>query len=243
MVYCIITIAGLASVVWAHRVVSVFVPTGHPLAEVSSSLFALLLYVPLTLVLVNWLATLWEGQVVLTTPVLFALGAVWLGIVGGLSGIFLAVTPVRELVHGTYLLVGHWHGVLFATAMAAVSAIYFWSPRMFGRALSPTWGQVHFALTFVLANAVLFLMFILAATGFARREVDPYQYATFRGLETMHQYLFACAIGLTVVQGIFVVNFLTGLFAGQPATGPPRPSETAGSAPPDSGDFRSHGAS
>ncbi len=91
----------------------------------------------------NWLGTIWGGNIQFTTPMLFALSFVSMFIIGGLSGIFMAATPVDIFIHDTYFIVAHFHYVLFGgTAMAVFGAIYFWFPKMFGRMMNETAGQV-----------------------------------------------------------------------------------------------------
>ena len=90
----------------------------------------------------NWLGTIWGGKIQFTTPMLFALSFVSMFIIGGLSGIFMAATPVDIFIHDTYFIVAHFHYVLFAgTAMAVFGAIYFWFPKMFGRMMNENAGQ------------------------------------------------------------------------------------------------------
>ena len=114
---------------------------------------------------------------------LFALSFVSMFIIGGLSGIFMAATPIDIFIHDTYFIVAHFHYVLFAgTAMGVFGAIYFWFPKMFGRQMNESWGKLHFLLTFIFLNGVFFPMHILGMVGFPRRLADPYHYETFRHL-------------------------------------------------------------
>ena len=115
----------------------------------------------------NWLGTIWGSKIQFTTPMLFSLSFVSMFIIGGLSGIFMAATPVDIFIHDTYFIVAHFHYVLFAgTAMGVFGAIYFWFPKMFGRMMNDNWGKVHFFLTFIFLNGTFFTMHILGAVGF-----------------------------------------------------------------------------
>ncbi len=108
---------------------------------------------------------------------LFALAFVSMFIIGGLSGIFMAATPVDIFIHDTYFIVGHIHYVLFGgTAFGVFGGIYFWFPKMFGRMMNEFWGKVHFFLSFIFFNGTFFPMHILGAGGFPRRLADPYHY-------------------------------------------------------------------
>ena len=98
---------------------------------------------------------------------LFALSFVSMFIIGGLSGIFMAATPVDIFIHDTYFIVAHIHYVLFAgTAMGVFGGIYFWFPKMFGRMMNEFWGKVHFFLSFIFFNGTFYTMHILGAGGF-----------------------------------------------------------------------------
>jgi cytochrome c oxidase subunit 1 len=148
---------------------------------------------------------------------LFALSFVSMFIIGGLSGIFMAATPVDIFIHDTYFIVAHFHYVLFGgTAMAVMGAIYFWFPKMFGRMMDDNWGKVHFLLTFIFFNGTFFTMHILGAVGFPRRLADPYHYETFRHLQPMNIFMTWCAIGMVASQVIFAANFFYSMFYGKP---------------------------
>jgi cytochrome c oxidase subunit I len=165
----------------------------------------------------NWLGTIWGGQIRYTTPMLFALAFVSMFIIGGLSGIFMAATPVDIFIHDTYFIVAHFHYVLFAgTAMAVFGAIYFWYPKMFGRMMDETLGKIHFFLTFVFLNGTFYTMHILGAVGFPRRLADPYDYETFKHLLPMNQFMSICAILMVASQVIFAFNFIRSMFFGAP---------------------------
>ena len=118
----------------------------------------------------NWLATLWRGSIRFTSPMLFALAFVSLFIIGGLSGLFMAATPVDIHIHDTYFIVAHFHYVVFGGSIFAIfGAIMFWFPKMFGRMMSEGLGKIHFFLTFISFNAVFFPMHAIGAGGRMRR--------------------------------------------------------------------------
>ena len=153
---------------------------------------------------------------------LFALSFVSMFIIGGLSGIFMAATPVDIFIHDTYFIVAHFHYVLFAgTAMGVFGAIYFWFPKMFGRMMNESWGKVHFFFTFVFLNGTFFPMHILGVVGFPRRLADAYQYAVFHNLQPMNEFITWCAIGMVATQAVFMVNFIYSIFFGKKWDGIP----------------------
>jgi cytochrome c oxidase subunit 1 len=89
----------------------------------------------------NWIGTIYQGNIQWTTPMLWALAFVAMFIIGGLSGIFMAATPVDIYIHDTYFIVAHIHYVLFTSSLFGIfGAIYFWFPKMFGRYMNDFWG-------------------------------------------------------------------------------------------------------
>jgi cytochrome c oxidase subunit 1 len=214
MVYSISGIAGLGFIVWGHHM---FVSGMNPILGMTFMVSTMMIALPSAVKVFNWLGTMWGGKVQFTTPMLFALSFVSMFIIGGLSGIFMAATPVDIFIHDTYFIVAHFHYVLFAgTAMAVFGAIYFWFPKMFGRMMDENLGKIHFFLTFIFLNGTFFTMHILGAVGFPRRLADPYDYETFRHLLPMNQFMSICAIAMVATQVIFAYNFISSMFFGRP---------------------------
>jgi cytochrome c oxidase subunit 1 len=212
MVFSISGIAGLGFIVWGHHM---FVSGMNPILGMTFMVSTMMIALPSAVKVFNWLGTVWGGRVHYTTPMLYALSFVAMFIIGGLSGIFMAATPVDIFIHDTYFIVAHFHYVLFAgTAMAVFGAIYFWFPKMFGRMMSEFWGKIHFFLTFVFLNGTFYSMHMLGAVGFPRRLADPYDYATFAHLQPMNQFITICAIGMVASQVIFAGNFIYSMFFG-----------------------------
>jgi cytochrome c oxidase subunit 1 len=212
MVYSIAGIAGLGFIVWGHHM---FVSGMNPALGLTFMVSTMMIALPSAIKTFNWLGTMWGGKIQFTTPMLFSIAFVSMFIIGGLSGIFMAATPVDIFIHDTYFIVAHFHYVLFTgTAMAVFGAIYFWFPKMFGRMMNDQWGKIHFALTFILMNCVFFPMHILGMRGFPRRLADPYHYDTFRDLMPLNQFMSWCAFLLVGVQIIFVINFFYSIFFG-----------------------------
>jgi cytochrome c oxidase subunit 1 len=212
MVYSIAGIAGLGFVVWGHHM---FMSGMNPALGLTFMVSTMMIALPSAIKVFNWLGTVWGGKVQFTTPMLFALSFVSMFIIGGLSGIFMAATPVDIFIHDTYFIVAHFHYVLFAgTAMGVFGAIYFWYPKMFGRMMNESWGKLHFLLTFVFLNGTFFTMHILGVVGFPRRLADPYHYMTFDHLQPLNAFMSWCAIGMVASQIIFAANFFLSLFFG-----------------------------
>jgi cytochrome c oxidase subunit 1 len=215
MVYSIAGIAGLGFIVWGHHM---FVSGMNPVLGMTFMVATMFIALPSAIKVFNWLGTIWGAKIHFTTPMLFALSFVSMFIIGGLSGIFMAATPVDIFIHDTYFIVAHFHYVLFAgTAMGVFGAIYFWFPKMFGRMMNDNWGKLHFLLTFIFLNCVFYPMHILGMVGFPRRLADPYHYETFRHLLPLNQFMTWCAILMVATQIIFVVNFFYSIFFGPKA--------------------------
>jgi cytochrome c oxidase subunit I len=238
MVYSIAGIAGLGFIVWGHHM---FVSGMSPVLGMTFMVATMFIALPSAIKVFNWLGTIWGAKIQFTTPMLFALSFVSMFIIGGLSGIFMAATPVDIFIHDTYFIVAHFHYVLFAgTAMGVFGGIYFWFPKMFGRMMNDNWGKVHFFLTFVLLNCVFYPMHILGWVGFPRRLADPYHYETFRHLLPLNQFITWCAILMVVSQIIFIINFFYSIFFGPPAGRNPWHSNTLewqAPSPPGHGNF------
>jgi len=215
MVYAMIAIAFLGFIVWGHHM---FQSGMNPTLASTFMVSTIVIAVPSAIKVFNWLGTLWRGSIHFTTPMLNALAFVSMFIIGGLSGIFMASTPVDMYIHGTYFIVAHIHYVLFGGSLFAVFAgIYFWYPKMFGRQMSERWGKVHFALTFVFYNFTFFPMHILGIGGEMRRIYDPTVYDFLKPLQPINVFITVSAFLLGLSQIVFAVNFIGSLFRGEKA--------------------------
>jgi cytochrome c oxidase subunit 1 len=162
-------------------------------------------------------------------------------VIGGLSGLFMAATPVDIFIHDTYFIVAHLHYVLFTSSLFGIFAgIYFWFPKMFGRRMNETLGKIHFTGTFIFGNCTFFPMHILGAAGHMRRITDPLQYLWLRDLQPINQFISISAFCLGAIQIVFLVNFFYSLFFGQKAERNPWHSNTlewTAPSPPPHGNF------
>jgi cytochrome c oxidase subunit 1 len=213
MIYSIAGIAGLGFIVWGHHM---FQSGMDPRLGTGFMIATIMIALPSAVKVFNWLGTTYRGNLKLTTAMLFALSFVALFIIGGLSGIFMAATPVDIYIHDTYFIVGHIHYVLFTSSLMGIfGAIYYWFPKMFARFMNEFWGKVHFFLSFVFANGVFFPMHILGTAGMRRRIPDITATALESPLLTLNQLMTISAILLGLSQIIFVVNFLLSIFLGK----------------------------
>ncbi len=215
MVYAMISIAFLGFIVWGHHM---FISGMNPTLASYFMVSTIVIAVPSAVKVFNWLATMWRGDLHFTTPMLCAIAFVSMFIIGGLSGIFMASTPVDMYIHGTYFIVAHIHYVLFGGSLFAVFAgIYFWFPKMFGKQLDERWGKVHFALTFIFYNLTFFPMHILGVAGEMRRIYDPTAYAYLRPLQPINVFITINAFLLFLSQFVFAGNVVRTLWKGRKA--------------------------
>jgi cytochrome c oxidase subunit 1 len=148
---------------------------------------------------------------------LHALGFVMTFVIGGLSGIFMANTPVDIFIHDTYFIVAHFHYVVAGIIFAMFAAITYWFPKIFGRTMNETLGKIHFAFTFVFFNLVFFPMHFLGVGGMMRRIYNPTQYEFLQSFQPMSVFMSVSALILGASQVFFIVNFIWSLAAGRKA--------------------------
>ena len=224
MIYSVAGIAGLGFIVWGHHM---FQSGMDPRLGTGFMVATMMIALPSAVKVFNWLGTIYRGNLQLTTPMLFALAFVSLFIIGGLSGIFMAATPVDIYIHDTYFIVAHIHYVLFTSSLMGIfGAIYYWFPKMFGRMMNETLGKAHFLLTFIFANCVFFPMHMAGVAGLRRRIPDITAGALEGRLIPLNEFMSISALILGAVQLIFVLNFLWSLFLGPRATRNPWNSNT-----------------
>ena len=137
------------------------------------SLTTFLIAIPTGVKFVNWIGTMWKGQITFETPMMFACGFLVTFLFGGLTGVLLASPPIDFNVSDTYFVVAHFHYVLFGTIVFATYAgIYFWFPKMTGRMMDETLGKVHFWLTFIGFHTTFLVQHWLGNEGMPRRYAD-----------------------------------------------------------------------
>ena len=153
----------LGFVVWGHHM---FVSGMSPAMGAGFMMTTLMIAVPSGVKVFNWLGTLWRGNIHLTLPMLYALAFVSMFIVGGLSGIFMAATPVDVYIHDTYYVIAHFHYVVFGGSLfASFGAIHYWFPKMTGRLMNNKLGLAHWALSLAAFNCTFFPMHLLGEGG------------------------------------------------------------------------------
>src|SRR5437879_13026393 len=139
MTVAVLRIAVQGSIVWGHHM---FGSGMNPTLGSSFMVSTLVIAVPSAVKTFNWMGTMWRGNLRFHVPMLHAVAFIAMFVIGGLSGIFMAATPVDMQIHDTYFIVAHLHYVLFGGSLFALfGAITYWSPTMFGRLMSARWAQ------------------------------------------------------------------------------------------------------
>ncbi len=193
-------IAFLATLVWAHHMFA------SPVPLVVLGFFMLssfLIGVPTGVKIFNWIATLWRGSIVMTTSLYFAVGFIAIFVIGGITGIFLAVFPVDWQLNDTYFVVAHLHYVLMGGSVFTVFAgIYYWFPKMSGRMMNERLGKASFWLMFIGFNATFFVQHALGLSGMPRR-IYTYQpnlgWSTYNLISTIGSFVLGVGIILTII--------------------------------------------
>jgi cytochrome c oxidase subunit 1 len=238
MAFSMIGIAFLSWIVWGHHM---FQSGMSPALGTSFMISTMVIAVPSAIKTFNWLGTLWGGSIRFTTPMLNALAFVSMFVIGGLSGIYMAATPVDIFIHDTYYIVAHIHYVVFGGSVFGIfAAIYYWFPKMFGRMMNETLGKIHFWPTFIAFNCTFFPMHILGIGGHMRRIYNPMQYEFLQPLQPINVFITVSAFALGLAQIPFVINFFWSLFAGKRADRNPWKANTlewVAPSPPPHGNF------
>jgi cytochrome c oxidase subunit I len=192
-------IAFLGLLVWAHHMFTT------PMSTVVLAFFMLssfLIAIPTGVKIFNWVATLWRGTIEWRTPLLYCVGGVGTFLMGGITGIFLAIFPVDWQLHDTYFVVAHFHYMAFgASAFAMVAALYYWFPKMSGRMMSDGLGKVSFWLFLIGFHVTFLIQHSAGLDGMPRR---IYEYNSGAGwgimnlISSLGSYILAVSILITV---------------------------------------------
>jgi cytochrome c oxidase subunit I len=238
MVLAIAGIGFLGWIVWGHHM---FQSGMNPALGMTFMATTMVIAVPSAIKVFNWLATMWRGDLHFHVPMLNAVAFVGMFVIGGLSGVFLASTPVDIFLHDTYYVVAHIHYVLFGGSLFALfAAITYWYPKMFGRMMNERLGKIHFWLTLIFFNATFFPMHNIGLGGMMRRIYDPSNLTLIEPYMWLNTFISNSAFLLIGTQLIFAFNFLFSLSRGRRAEANPWHSnslEWTVPSPPPHGNF------
>ena len=214
MVYATASIAILSFIVWAHHMFTVGMPAAGQLFFMYATM---LIAVPTGVKVFNWLATMWRGSMTFETPMLFAIGFIFLFTMGGFTGLVLAITPVDIQLQDTYYVVAHFHYVLVAGALFSIfGGIYYWLPKWTGKMYDETLGKWHFWLSMIFFNLAFFVQHFLGLAGMPRRIPDyAPQFAEFNMISSIG------AFGFGLSQLLFLYILIKCIRSGEKAGAKP----------------------
>jgi cytochrome c oxidase subunit I len=211
-----VAIAFLGMLVWAHHMFTT------PTATVVLAFFMLssfLIAVPTGIKIFNWIATLWRGQIVFKTALMYAAALPALFVIGGISGVILAIFPVNWQLHDTYFVVAHLHYVLFGGSVFGIFAgLYYWFPKMSGRLMSEGLGKLSFWTMFVGFNMTFLVQHSAGLAGMPRRVYDyssELQVTEYNLVSTIGSFILGIGVLITLV------NVLVSLKSGKRAGNDP----------------------
>ena len=195
-----VAIAFLGFLTWAHHMFTAPIPEAILVFVMLSSF---LIAVPTGVKMLNWIATLWRGTIEFKTPLLFCAGFIALFLIGGISGVFLAIFPVDWQLNETYFVVAHIHFVLMGGAVFTIfAAIYYWFPKITGRMLSEGLGKLSFYLMFFGFLVTFLIQHVMGLDGMPRRvyEYDNVGHlALYNLISTVGSFILGAGVLVTII--------------------------------------------
>ncbi|MEW4468286.1 cytochrome c oxidase subunit I [Parasphingorhabdus sp. JC815] len=210
MAYAMVAIGVVGFVVWAHHMFTTGLSVNVKMYFTAATM---VIAVPTGIKIFSWIATMWGGSMTFKTPMVWALGFIFMFTVGGVTGVVLANGGIDDNLHDTYYVVAHFHYVLSLGAVFSMFAgFYYWFPKMSGRHYSELLGQLHFWIFFIGVNVLFFPMHFLGNQSMPRRYPDyPEQFAYWNEIASIGYAIMA--VGVV----IFFINIAWAFIAGRKA--------------------------
>ncbi len=210
MAYAMVAIGVVGFIVWAHHMFTSGLSVNIKMYFTAATM---VIAVPTGIKIFSWIATMWGGSISFRTPMMWALGFIFMFTVGGVTGVVLANAGIDTYMHNTYYVVAHFHYVLSLGAVFSLFAgFYYWFPKMSGRMYNEPLGHVHFWMFFVGVNILFFPMHFLGLDGMQRRIPDY--------TDALSYWNYVASIGYVVMaasMGVFFVNLFWSMFGGAKA--------------------------
>jgi len=214
MAYAMVAIGVVGFVVWAHHMYTTGLGVNLKMYFTAATM---VIAVPTGIKIFSWIATMWGGSISFKTPMVWAIGFIFMFTVGGVTGVVLANGGVDDYMQDTYYVVAHFHYVLSLGAVFSLFAgFYYWFPKMSGKMYSEFWGQVHFWVFFIGVNILFFPMHFLGLQGMPRRYPDyPDAYGYWNHIASIGYFIMAASMI------VFFANVIYAFVAGKKAADNP----------------------